>query len=284
MLVDYIQQTAKRAGIERLPGIWLEPLPEAIPLSTFSAADGWDGSNWIPGGRWLCPPVGLLDDPGNQLQPELVIMDISVCSGKLARLALRTLVERLAATIRQKSCFYLLDFGNAGLKIFEPLPHTGAVISKKESSRIHRLLRWLKSEMDHRRQWLDTQHYDSLVKYRASGNAGPQLPALIVVIDDLGVLKDQEDAISILDELTVHGQAVGIHLIISSNPGTQASSLYKILNNVKSLRLALELDGPQEYRDVVDTYPTSLVMQEYNAQHLQSGASAGMSTRFTFTG
>lgn len=268
VLVDYIQQTAKRAGIERLPGIWLEPLPEAIPLSTFSAADGWDGSNWIPGGRWLCPPVGLLDDPGNQLQPELVI-DLAryghlyVCSGTGAstRLALRTLVERLACDHSPEELnFYLLDFGNAGLKIFEPLPHTGAVISKKESSRIHRLLRWLKSEMDHRRQWLDTQHYDSLVKYRASGNAGPQLPALIVVIDDLGVLKDQEDAISILDELTVHGQAVGIHLIISSNPGTQASSLYKILNNVKSLRLALELDGPQEYRDVVDTYPTSLVM------------------------
>lgn len=260
VLVDHIQQAAQRAGIERLPRIWLEPLPEIIPISTPSDTYGWNGQTWGPGNGWVRPLIGLLDDPGTQSQPQLEVDlgrhgHLYVCSGTGAstRLALRALVERLARDHSPEELnLYLLDFGNAGLRIFESLPHTGAVIRINESRRLRRLASWLKAELDHRRQWLNAQGYDSLAKYHAAASAGPKLPALVVIIDNLGALKDYEEITLILEELTIHGQEAGIHFVLSGNPGTQAGSLYKVLNNVKSLRIALELDSPQEYQDIVD--------------------------------
>lgn len=268
VLVDHIQKAAEQAGIERedLRKVWLEPLPETIPLSTTESVYGWNGQTWIFGKGWLRPLVGLLDDPSGQSQFPLEVElarygHLYICSGTgaSARMTLRALIERLARDHSPAEVnFYLLDFGNAGLRIFESLPHTGAVIRLNESRRLQRLTSWLNAELERRRQWLNAQGYDSLAKCHAAVSSGAKLPALIIVIDNLGALKDYEDIVLALEELTIHGQEMGIHFILSGNPGTQTGSLYKVLNNVKSPRLALELDSPQEYRDIVDTYPAGL--------------------------
>ncbi len=268
-LVERIVQVADERKIVRLPGIWLDPLPETLASSNLPSQDGWNGQAWAPHDRWLRPVVGLQDDPAAQQQPDLVL-DLAeyghlfLCSGSAAstRLALRSIVERIA---RDHSPFdvhlYLLSLGNAGLQVFQSLPHTGAVISANETSRLNRLFNWLQSELARRRKWLDERGTGSLAEYRDAFPSEASPPALLLVIDNLGTLRDDDDSIKeILTELTSRGQSVGIHLIIAGDLNLQASGMWKVLNNIGKLRLALQLGGVQEYRDITDDYPETVVL------------------------
>lgn len=265
-LVKFISNVAQRESIERWPSIWLEPLADGITVSALAVSSSWDGSDWQPSQRWLRPVIGMLDDPANQSQP-LLELDLAryghafICAGTTnsARLALRTLVEQLARDHSPVDVnFYFLDFGSAGLRVFESLPHTGAVIRLNETKRIARLFVWLMSEMDQRRQWLDSCGYATLLEYRASPKDGVHLPALVVVLDNLGALKDDFDLVDKLTELTSQGSAVGIHFIIAGDLNA-AKFISKPLNNVK-LHLALELDGKEDYKDIVGDYPNALFL------------------------
>lgn len=270
-LVKYIESTVAKAGLHRLPSIWLEPLPDVLCQAALPTRPSWDGQSWQRSDGWLRPAIGLRDDPSAQAQPPLVV-DLAryghlfLCSGTgaSARLALRTLVERLARDHSPEDvCFYFLDFGNAGLQVFESLPHTGAVIRANEARRLRRLFVWLLGELKRRRQWLDTCGKGTLADYRSTEDSEPKLPALVVVIDNLSAVKDETDEITnAFTELTSLGQDVGIHLIISGDTNTQAGSMWKVLNNVQSLRLALQLDGIQQYRDIVGTYPDTAVFSK----------------------
>lgn len=268
-LVTYIENTAAAAGLQRLAPVWLEPLPAVLPQALLPVDSAWNGYEWRRHDRWLSPVIGLRDNPATQTQPPLTV-DLArfghlfLCAGAAAsaRMALRVLIERLVGDHSPDDVhLYLLDLGSSGLQVFTDLPHTGAVIRAAETRRLRRLFRWLSEEAARRRERLDTCGKATLAQYRASG-LQPTLPAIVVVVDNPGALKDPTgEMMEIVTTLTAPGQNVGIHVIISGDTNVQSSGdLWKALNNVQSLRLALQLDGPLQYRDIVGQYPDTVVL------------------------
>ena len=45
-VVEEIQLAAEAQHVERLPSLWLEPLPERLALATVRRSEGWDGRSW----------------------------------------------------------------------------------------------------------------------------------------------------------------------------------------------------------------------------------------------
>jgi len=269
VLIEHIEREAEQNSITRLPGVWLPPLPDRLPMQSLADPTQWDGRSWRPGSQWLSPVVGLLDDPANQTQPPLQLDLASeghlfICSGTgpSLRVALRTLLEQLVLDHGPDDLhLYLLDCGTAGLGVFKSLPHTAALIRLGESKRLKRLFGWLGKEVDRRRRWLDVRGYASLARYRASAESEDPLPALVVVIDDLDGLRSYIDFIGDdLNDLTSRGREVGIHLLLAGRMNVMTSILFRTLSNVKRLRLALELDSAVDYRDVVGEYPDGLFL------------------------
>jgi len=265
-VVAHIQEEAQREGIQRLPGPWLELLPVRLALEEVRPARGWDGKAWQLVDRWLCPAIGLQDDPDNQRQP-LLEPDLGhkghlfICSGPGFdnRQVLRTLVTSLATDHSPAELhLYCLDLGSLGFQVFAGLPHTGAVIRKEESRRIGRLFRWLLEELASRKRWCAQRGVGSLAEAHAQRtSAGDALPALVLVVDNLSALGEDLDAIDLLAQLAREGQAAGIHLILAGDQ--TAARFSKVLDNV-ALRIAFQLEEVADYRMLLGEYPQDLFL------------------------
>ncbi|MGH3697656.1 MAG: FtsK/SpoIIIE domain-containing protein, partial [Pseudonocardiaceae bacterium] len=127
---------------------WPEPLPTTLPLDTVSAPAA-------PGTAL----VALADDPEAQSQYPVgwdmakgnLLLYGLVGSGTTTTLA--SLALSLAAhTSPDDLHIYVLDFGAGGLAPLDGLPHVGAVIAASEGERQQRLIRWLRGELDRRRE------------------------------------------------------------------------------------------------------------------------------------
>jgi len=264
-VVTYIREQAQRADIRRLPGPWLEPLPEHFALEAIRPVGGWDGKTWQPIDRWLCPVIGLQDDPVNQrqslLEPDLGRQGhMFVCggSGSENRLALRTLVVSLAMDHSPASLHvYCLDFGTLGLQVFDNLPHVGAVIQRDETRRVQRLFRWLLEELESRKRWRMKHGFESLAGARARGADAETPPALVLIVDNLAALRDDFDAVDVLAQLALEGQTEGIHVILAGDPAT--AGLSKVLERVP-LKMALQLGDVVDYKMVLEDYPLDLLL------------------------
>jgi len=168
---------------------------------------------------------------------------------------LRSLILALAASHPPSALhIYLLDFGSLGLKVFEKLPHVGAVISAEESERINRLLRRLIDEKEARKVRFTKASVQDLVSYNRRALEDPYddidpIPAILVVIDNFAEIKENyDDLIPSFSELLREGRGVGIYFAASADiPGSMGS---KIVNQF-GRRLALTMSDRGEYMTLV---------------------------------
>jgi DNA segregation ATPase FtsK/SpoIIIE, S-DNA-T family len=222
-VVAYLEREAAAAGAARLPGPWLSPLEPEIPLPAFRPDEGWDGTGWRPSPVWLAPAVGIVDDPERQFQGPLRLQ-----LGKEGHLAvygapgmgkstfLQTLITSLALTYSPLDLhLYLLDFGGRSLASFARLPHVGAVILEDDEERLHRLLRFLRDELDGRKEQFAQAGVTTLNAYRAAGHL---LPAIVVALDNwtgfVGAYPDLEEQVA---QVAREGGNLGIHLVLTAN-------------------------------------------------------------------
>jgi S-DNA-T family DNA segregation ATPase FtsK/SpoIIIE len=273
-LVEYLRQVAEEQSIHPLSGPWLPPLAEKIPLeeiqprkasdtpSTGSGqalagrgAEGWDGHGWQPAGCWLEPVVGLVDDPRQREQRPLRInlgkeghLAVFGAPGYGTTTFVQTLVTSLARTYSPADVnLYLLDFGGRLLKLFEPLPHVGAVITADETERVERLLRYLLREMERRKERLGQAGVATLADYRVA--TGDLLPALVVVLDNYAAFVEaNEEAEDALVQIAREGGNLGVHLVATAVSPTNIR--YKVSSNI-TMAVALHLAESSEYAGIV---------------------------------
>jgi len=260
--VDYIQQEAEKAGIRPSGQVWLAPLPESLESEASQTLD----TLWVSGTHWLSPAIGLLDDVIQRQQP-LLRPDLAqhghlyLCSGSAedTRLALRTMLEVLVRDHSPAEIhLYVLDFGSAGLNTYREVPHVGAVIQRDEPRRIKRLFRWLDEQLQSRQKWLLQQGVSSVREYRQSHQNKIGIPAIVLIVDGLGNLKEDLEARDALEQLAKNGPPVDIHLVLVGD--TTSSGMYKILDNIMSLRIALQLDSELAYKETLGSYPENLII------------------------
>lgn len=252
-IVDHIARTAEQEVIHPLQGPWLEPLPHWLSLADVQRsgtipANGSGGKAVQP----LRPCIGLYDDPLRQEQGPLVL-DFSQ-NGHLAVIGApstgkTTLLQTLVSALTQDHSpdavhLYFLDFGGRSLKLFENLPHTGAIVLPEESERIDRLISLFLEEMETRKRTIGQFGLTSLAGYRVQ-NPGEAIPDLFLFIDNLPAFQTlYPEQVEQLAGIAGEGGKLGIHLVVSANTFLQVP--VKLSSNIAMI-VCLELNDPAEY-------------------------------------
>lgn len=246
MIVEYIADYSRNAGIEKLPDICLPSLPQLLPYH----------SSAKQGGTGVVADIGIYDNPDEQCQ-ETYSLDFesnntmiigSSQTGKtgLLQTIIRSLSENYAPS---DIVFYIIDFASMSLKNFEELNHVGGVVCQSEDEKIKNLFKLLHSEMNARKEKLMSLGVSSFSAYKEAGKH--DLPLIVVVIDNLTALKElyfQEDD----DELITFcrdGLSLGISFLIANAQTTGIG--YKYLSNFAA-RIALFCNDSGEYSALFD--------------------------------
>jgi S-DNA-T family DNA segregation ATPase FtsK/SpoIIIE len=249
-IVSLISDACKTLSIPHASPIYLEPLDEKIPISmVLQHTDThklFNGEVWVQGAADKnTVPLGFLDLPDKCLQTTFAY-DFNDNGGHLWIVGapgsgktdvILSLVFSLCMThTPEEMQFYVLEFGSGNLSRLESFPHCGGVIRQNDAERINRLLNYLKLELSARSEPLG---------YSAS------LPHIYVFLNNVADFKNQyPDQFDELGRFVRSGGAVGIHLILSTNRGSELSR--SLSGNIPA-RIVLQLAERQEYGDVLGT-------------------------------
>ena len=250
VLVQAVNEAARRAGIARLPSPWLSPLPERVTLAPRTAA----GGSVVD-----VPPIpfGVTDLPAVQSREDLTF-DLasgghlyiagSAQSGRST--ALRTIAGSLASTCSPYDAhLYAVDCGANALLPLVSLPHCGAVVTRDQLDRCERLVTALAAEVARRRQLFAEAGFTSLAQQRAAVAATDRLPWMVLLLDRwegfLGAV-EHYDYGRLLDQvirLLRDGAAVGLRAAFTGD----RSGLGGQISTVFDRRLILRMGDPDDY-------------------------------------
>ncbi|GLW65789.1 cell division protein FtsK [Actinomadura rubrobrunea] len=250
VLVQAVDEAARRAGIDKQPSPWLTPLPEKVKLTPRTAAGG---------SVVEVPPVpfGITDLPATQSREPLTL-DLtsgghlyiagSAQSGRST--ALRTIAGSLAGACSPYDVhLYAIDCGSNALLPLVALPHCGAVVSRDQLDRVERLIAALSAEVSRRQQLLAEAGFASLSEQRAAVAATDRLPWMLLLLDrwegftaafenyDYGRLLDA------LVRLLREGASVGLRAVFTGD----RSGLSGQISTVFDRRLVLRMADPNDY-------------------------------------
>jgi S-DNA-T family DNA segregation ATPase FtsK/SpoIIIE len=243
------------AGPERrVQPVWLDPLPEALPLDAILDAGQ---APWQPGDPgWLAIPLGLADRPREQAQVPFVV-DLGGTGGHLALVGaprsgkstlLASLVAGLALTHDPGDAqVYAIDLGGGRLHTLAGLPHVGAVCGRADRERVHRLVRELRAIVAERAEVFRRHRLDGMTAYhraRRDGTLTAGHGEVLVLIDNWALFANEfADLAEDVTGLAAAGLHYGIHLLVAANRWTD---LRLALRDNLGGRLELRLNDPVE--------------------------------------
>lgn len=247
-LVEHVHDYCVAQGITALPGICLPPLPDVLRADKLA---GFKKDIC----RGIVVPVGMYDDPENQLQGNYAInfsdsntyIIGSPQSGKTT--LLQTIILQIMRLYTPSECsIYIVDCGGMALKSFESANHVGGVVLANEEERMANLFKMMSNLIQQRKEKFAEK---GLGTYSAYVEAGfRDIPQVLLIIDNLAAFKEYY---SIYDDrilmLSREGQSVGVNMIVTA---TQTNTLnYKTLSNYGS-RIAFTCNDSGEYTNLFD--------------------------------
>ncbi|WP_328594835.1 FtsK/SpoIIIE domain-containing protein [Actinomadura macrotermitis] len=250
VLVQAVDEAARRSGIARQPSPWLTPLPEQVRLAPRTAA----GGSVVD-----VPPVafGITDLPAVQSREPLALdlaagghlyLAGSAQSGRST--ALRSIAGSLAGGCTPYDVhLYAIDCGANALLPLVSLPHTGAVVGRDQLDRCERLLTALSAEVSRRQQLLAGAGFASLAEQRGAVAATDRLPWMVLLLDRwegfLGAFEhyDYGRLVDTFLRLLREGAAVGLRAVVTGD----RSGLSGQVSTVFDRRLVLRMADPNDY-------------------------------------
>lgn len=254
-VLSHIKEMAEKESLAPLESLWLPPLPEYIPLEKVRPDEGWDGRTWRKADTWMSPVVGLLDDPKNKRQVPFRVnlgkgehLSVFGAPGYGKTVFLETLVTSLVLSHSPLDVnLYILDFGGTLLKLFEPLPHVGSVITADEEEKIRRLWQYIAGEIKNRKKLFGKEGVARLKEYRELTRE--KIPEIVVIIDNYpSFYKAYEIYQPQVENIARDGGSVGVHLVITAN---SAASIRFHLKSLITSSIALTLADTSEYMEIV---------------------------------
>ena len=245
-IVDFISHHCSQNRIAPLSGICLPPLEDFIVYPAVNMAQSHMQTS---------VPLGICDDPDNQLQ-EQVTLDLlsgntliigSSLYGKTS--LLQVIIRGIADQYTPEDVnIYIMDFGSMALGVFEELSHVGGVVLATEDEKLKNLIRLLCSEMVARKEAFAKIGITSFASYREAGHK--DLPHMVVLIDNFMAFRelypDYDDS---LLGICREGPALGISIVFTS---LQTSGIgYKYISNFSN-RICLYCNQADEYSSVFD--------------------------------
>ncbi|WP_077852747.1 type VII secretion protein EssC [Clostridium felsineum] len=254
--IEEIDKVCSENNIERLDGPWLPPLEAEIYLEDLLRDNktGFNGKEWIESSKWICPVIGMLDDPERQDQRPLEI-DL----GELGHLLLigapgygkTTFLQTLMISLMlnytpEEVNMYILDFGARTLKMYEESAYVGGVVTSDDEEKLMNLLKYIRKEIDRRKKIFSQNGVGSLKAYREVG--GAVIPQIVMVLDNYAALiefyPDLEDEFIFLSR---EGGTLGISLVITA--ASYSNVRYKVTTNFK-LAVSLTCVDKSEYSNI----------------------------------
>jgi S-DNA-T family DNA segregation ATPase FtsK/SpoIIIE len=239
VLVDAINAAFAQTGRPEPRRPWPDPLPGDIDL------DGLiDASITAAGGQRLgFVPLAMADDPDAQTQYPIgwTPADGNLVACGLGGSGTTTTLSSVALGLARLHSpddvhIYALDFGAAELGALESLPHVGAVILAGERERQTRLIRFLRSELDRRRELGST--------------AVRQEPMIVTLIDGWSPFAAEYNDLaggSVFDAFTrvfADGAELGMYTIVAAD---RANAMPGSLASIVRQRLVLRLADVHDY-------------------------------------
>jgi len=250
VLVQAVEEAARRAGIDRQPSPWLTPLPEKVRLSPRTAAGGS-----VVG----VPPIpfGITDLPAIQSREPLTLdlaggghLYLAGASQSGRSTALRTIAGSLAGACSPYDAhLYAIDCGAGALLPLVSLPHCGAVVGREQLDRVERLLTALAAEVARRQQLLAEAGFASLSEQRAAVAAPDRLPWMVLMLDRwegfVGAFEhyDYGRLVDAVLRLLREGAAVGLRAVFTGD----RTGLSGQVSTVFDRRLVLRMSDPNDY-------------------------------------
>ncbi|WP_431806608.1 FtsK/SpoIIIE domain-containing protein [Microbacterium paraoxydans] len=239
--------------------------------------------------------LGVIDEPERQEQVPFHFlpdteghMVIYGTSGSGKSAALRTLAVSAGITPRGGPVqVYGLDFGSGALRMLEPLPHVGSVISGDDAERVARLFATLRQELDRRGDAYSAVGAATLTEYRQLSGKTDE-PRILVLIDGFAAFRNDYEAVigrtdtyNALQEVLSDGRSVGIHVVLSAD---RFQSIPSALNAMLQRRVVLRMADADAYnilnvpKDVLtpESVPGRAIVGENEAQIAIIGGTRSM--------
>lgn len=260
-----------------LPGPWLPPLPERLPLEGLWAevaprrrftGSGWTDTTATPR---LNVPFGRTDRPATRQQPVFTFdlgrqhqnLWLAGKPGAGVELATRTVIVSLAEQHTPDEFeLYCLAFGGGALLPFKALPHTAGYFTLRDEDGLRALLTGLQAEVERRRALFAAAGVDNADHYRQK--TGDALTSIVIVIDGFDVLYREAqlaDYDSVLGEFKDRVEGLlragcDLHLVLT----TVTATLFRdgIEKNVTG-RIALQLQDRADYFGVLGAPPPFMI-------------------------
>lgn len=254
-VVNYLSELARKDSIKTLK-LWLEPLKETIYLDEVeNRKGGWNGNDWEESDHWLCPTLGLLDNPKNQTQFPLVInigndghIALFGAPGTGKTTFIQTLVYSLVTRYSPELVnIYILDFGGRTMGYFHELPHVGGIVFSDDADKMDKLFKLLTKELENRKKMFAEYGVGTLKSYmEATGN---KLPAMVMILDNYAAFNElYPDYESLIVTLSREAGNYGIYMVLT---GSNSNSIkYRVTQNFK-LIFTLQLNDKYDYVTVV---------------------------------
>lgn len=233
-LVDAINAAYEAADYRAPRRPWTDPLAPLIPLEKILS-----DYEHAPGRV----PIATLDDPEGQAQypwcwdlhqGNLLLYGIN---GSGTTSALAAIAIALASTYSPEELhLYVIDYGAGELAPLSGLPHVGSVVGAADRQRQIRLVRRLRSELEHRK------NMDSAAR--------SQEPRLVALVDNFAAFNAEFGdltGLGIADELErvyADGPELGIHLAITAD---RAGAIRNPMTTVTKQKLIFHLSDVSDY-------------------------------------
>lgn len=241
VIVEQISIIAQKQGIPKVRSIWMPPLPERLSLELMQNVDK--------------PVLGLVDDPGRQMQYPLEVDFIknghlsvfgSPSSGKTT--LLRTLIVSICKVYSpDECCVYAIDFGSRALGSLAGFPNVGGVVMVDEAERLKNLLKFILKKIEQRKSFFANEGVSNIASYRISKRCS--LAIIVLVIDNYPALIEvYPETEELLVQITREGSNLGVFVVLTAN--TPGAVKYRIAANFK-ISIALQMADRGDYSTIV---------------------------------
>lgn len=231
--------------------LWLPALKNRIDLDTLEqkASDETRGN-----AVFAC--LGRLDDPENQKQYSFIIdfekdghLLVAGAPGCGKTIFIQALLLSLARRYTPEQVnFYILDYSSRLLRLFEKLPHCGAVIGEEREGSMNAFFKMIEEIIAERKKLfseLEVDSYESACKIR-------QIPLILVIIDNLAGMSASRTGQMQYEQLQGHLKACGnygVKYVLTISYLNEASMRIK---QEFPNRIGLQLKDKYEYSEILN--------------------------------
>ncbi|UZJ78721.1 type VII secretion protein EssC [Fictibacillus sp. KU28468] len=249
VLIRHMKEEAEKNNVHPLPGPWLQPLPESLPISDLIETENWTSGAWESSEKWMEPKVGIIDDVGNQAQYPL---ELDLKEGHLMAFGMpgsgkttflqSTLLSLFYQHGPRDLHTYIVDFSRQ-LKDFARFPQVGGVVHEEDTEKMQRLFRYFLKELAKRKELFSNEGVSSLETYRSITKKS--LPVLLLVIDGYHRFRSTfEFENEKLETILREGATYGILTFATAN---QTNDMYERYRSNFASMVSFELADHTDY-------------------------------------